>query len=112
MTPARRGSHRSSLRKGVIAGEGAESPGGQLGDRESDHDAERAPCESHRRTTLPGRRRPTTRSYDGSQGAAVRLTEPPSAPRIDLSPNPHEEDGMSWSIEGTYFETCSCELMC
>ena len=19
---------------------------------------------------------------------------------------------MSWSIEGTYFETCSCELMC
>jgi hypothetical protein len=25
---------------------------------------------------------------------------------------PHKEDGMSWSIEGTYFETCSCELMC
>src|SRR4029453_17979165 len=25
---------------------------------------------------------------------------------------PRKEDGMSWSIEGTYFETCSCELMC
>jgi len=23
-----------------------------------------------------------------------------------------KEEGMSWNIEGTYFETCSCELMC
>jgi len=29
-----------------------------------------------------------------------------------LFATPRKEEGMSWSIEGTYFETCSCELMC
>jgi hypothetical protein len=43
---------------------------------------------------------------------SASLTDRASGQRIDLSPLPATEVGMAWSLKGTYFETCSCELMC
>src|SRR6476619_2308748 len=48
---------------------------------------------------------------------ADRSTAPhsnaPSPDRLESTlRGPDKEVGMAWSIKGSYFETCSCELMC
>jgi hypothetical protein len=40
------------------------------------------------------------------------LTRRPGGRRIDFSSLRDRRTAVSWSIAGTYFETCSCELMC